>query len=190
TDIEFVLVGDGAMRPALAQQVETRQLTNVRLLPYQPKSELAHSLSAADAHLICVHPGASSCLMPSKLYGILASGTATVAVAPLESELCGIVREHDIGVAAPPNRPDLLADQLRFLADHPAETHDMGVRARHLAEDQYDRKIAIERFSELLDSLLTADRHSTGVDAVPDRTLLQPASQRPTSTSNTSSRHG
>lgn len=157
SDIAFVLVGDGAARPGLKRTIESRRLSNVQLLPYQPKSELAHSLSAADAHLICVHPGASSCLMPSKLYGVLASGTAAVAVAPLDSELCGIIREHEIGVTAPPDRPQLLADQIRFLADHPTETHDMGVRARHLAENEYDRNIAIARFSQLLDSLLLSD---------------------------------
>jgi len=187
SDIEFVLVGDGATRPGLMRAIESRGLTNVRILPYQPKSELAQSLSAADAHLICVHPGASSCLMPSKLYGVLASGTAAVAVAPLDSELCGIIREHEIGVAAPPGRPRLLADQIRFLADHPTETHDMGVRARHLAENEYDRSIAIARFSQLLDSLLPVDTHHAEkrrVDRAAQSSPLNPTADRTGSVTN------
>jgi hypothetical protein len=50
-DMLFLLVGGGALKAWLADQVLECGLTNVRFLPYQPKARLAESLSAADVHL-------------------------------------------------------------------------------------------------------------------------------------------
>ena len=71
-ELQFVFVGEGASRDALIKQSEG--LRNVTFLPYQPRERLAESLSAADLHLLPIRKEALDCLMPSKLYGILASG--------------------------------------------------------------------------------------------------------------------
>ena len=80
-DIQFVMVGDGASRARLEKIARERQLHNVRFRPYQPQSELAHSLSAADLHLVPLDARVTGCLVPSKLYGILAAGVPSLVVA-------------------------------------------------------------------------------------------------------------
>jgi colanic acid biosynthesis glycosyl transferase WcaI len=154
SDILFLLVGGGALKRPLEDEAASLGLSNVRFLPYQPKSELAESLSAADVHLVPLDPRVASCLMPSKLYGVLASGTPLVAVAPDECELAELTREHDVGVVAPPGEPEALADILRNLADEAWDLPEMGRRARRLAERQYDRNRVTARFAALLQETL------------------------------------
>ncbi|MGA2616460.1 MAG: glycosyltransferase family 4 protein [Thermoguttaceae bacterium] len=153
-DILILLVGEGALKRQLEDQVVQLGLSNVRFLPYQPKSELASSLSAADVHLVPLDPRVAACLMPSKLYGVLASGTPLVAVAPDECELAELTRRHNIGVVAPPGEPEALADILARLADETWDLGEMGLRARRLAEAKYDRKCVTSRFDALLHEVL------------------------------------
>jgi glycosyltransferase involved in cell wall biosynthesis len=153
-DILFLLVGGGSLQRQLEDQASKLGLKNVRFLPYQPERELAASLSAADVHLVPLDERIASCLMPSKLYGVLASATPLVAVAPEECELAELTLEHDIGVLAPPGQPEALAEVIEKLADHAWDLPEMGKRARRLAESHYDRRLVTRRFHALLRTVL------------------------------------
>ena len=155
-EIEILFVGGGADRPNLEAQSARLQLKNLRFLPYQPRDELAQSLSAADIHLISMHPEAHHCLMPSKLYGILASGTPVVAVAAIDSELAILIRDHRIGFVVAPRDPKALAQQIRWCADHRDELHEMGARARAMAIEMYDRKRQTSRFADVIERSISS----------------------------------
>jgi glycosyltransferase involved in cell wall biosynthesis len=77
--ITFVLIGGGSTRKRIEERVRAEGLRNVLLLPFQPKEELAQSLSAADLHVVPMQPGVFGTVVPSKIYGILASGTPMAA---------------------------------------------------------------------------------------------------------------
>jgi glycosyltransferase involved in cell wall biosynthesis len=154
-DILFLFVGDGAAKSGLQQLAESRGLANVRFLPYQPKSELASSLSAADLHLVSTDPRINGCLLPSKLYGILAVGTPVLVVAAPGSELCRLVEQHAVGLTAHPNDAAELAAKIEWSADHRPELTAMGSRARSLAVERFDRRHVTSRFATLLTDVLT-----------------------------------
>jgi glycosyltransferase involved in cell wall biosynthesis len=157
SEILFLLVGSGSFKPQLVEQVFERGLTNVRFLPSQPKSRLAESLSAADVHLVPLDPRVSSLLMPSKLYGVLASGTPLVAIAPVDCELAELTCAHQVGVVSSPGNPERLAAAIESLACRHLDVCDMGARARHLAEEQFDRRPTTARFALALRDILGLD---------------------------------
>lgn len=152
-EVLFLLVGDGARRPALEQTAARLGLANVRFLPYQSKSELAASLSAADLHLLPVDPRVIGCLMPSKLYGILAAGRPVLTIAPAECELAEVTRQENVGRLVAPGRPEELAEAVRWAADHRAEIAEMGRSARALALRDYDRSQITGLFGRMLQGL-------------------------------------
>lgn len=153
-DVVFLLIGDGASRRRLEETVRKQALGNVRFLPYQPKQRLAESLGAADLHLVPLDPRVASCLMPSKLYGILASGRPLVAIAPGDCELAQITRREAVGLVVPPGDPGALSDAIRQSAGQRDRLGRMGTTARQLAETHYDRHIATGRFGRMLARLL------------------------------------
>jgi glycosyltransferase involved in cell wall biosynthesis len=157
SDILFVLIGGGVNEKELKQQALGLALPNVRFLGYQPKDRLGESLSAADLHLVPLDPRVASCLMPSKLYGVLASGTPLVAVAPDDCELADLIREHEVGFVAPPSDPEKMAAAIASLSSQPEFCRRMGARARQLAETEYDRKRVTVRFGTLLREVLGLD---------------------------------
>jgi glycosyltransferase involved in cell wall biosynthesis len=131
-----------------------RSLGNVRFLDYQPKRELSVSLSAADLHLVPLDGRIVRYMMPSKLYGILASGTPLVAVVPEDCELAEFVRQERVGFVTAPGDPKSLADQIRVCADQRQELSDMGARARELSKERFDRRMITSRMGELLSEIL------------------------------------
>ena len=148
--IAFLLIGDGAKKPQLEQLVAKHNLRNLRFLPYQPKSQLSESLSAADLHLLPVDPRIIDYLMPSKLYGILASGSPVLAVVPEGSELANTVRDLGAGLVVPPGRPKTIAEAIRWAAAHPKRLTRMGRLARKAAVTLYDRKVSTGAFHGML----------------------------------------
>src|SRR5262249_33870263 len=106
------IVGDGAKRAALEQEVARRNLNNVRVMGYQPKGDLHESFATADAFLVSLKPGIEGYIVPSKLYGILAAGRPYVAAVDPSCEAADIAREHHCGILASPNDPDDLAARI------------------------------------------------------------------------------
>lgn len=157
-DIVFALVGGGAAEAGLRRIAERDRLDNVRFLPYQPKSELAESLGAADLHVVSVDREAIRFLMPSKLYGILAVGVPVLAVCPEWSGLHKEVTGERIGLTAEPGDAAGIATAIVEAAGRRDELAECGRRARRLAERSYDRRIVTARFAEALASVLPRGR--------------------------------
>lgn len=153
-EIRFVLVGDGATKEALLERASHLALENVLFLGYQAKSDLADSLSAADLHFIVLDPTIAGCLMPSKMYGILASGTPMLAAAPATSELARIVADQAVGFVVDFGDPGAIAERIEWAYRNRAALDQMGQRARQLAVEQYDRKCITRRFGDELHRLV------------------------------------
>lgn len=149
-EIQFVLIGDGATKSEMVARAKEKNLSNVLFLGYQPKDALAQSLSAADLHFVVLDPTVAGCLMPSKIYGILASGSATIVATSDGCELARMVRENDVGYVVAFGDAEALAERIEWSFRHPDERVEMGERARRLAVEQYDRSYITRTFGELL----------------------------------------
>lgn len=107
--IVFLFVGAGAARGQLETDAAERGLTNVRLVPRQPKSMMPRLWSLCDVSLIPLRDEAVfSTVIPSKLFESLGMGVPVIMAMP-EGEATGIVRETGTGRIVPPERPEDLA---------------------------------------------------------------------------------
>ena len=154
-DIVFAFVGRGNQEAALRNLVRSNGLPNVLFFDYQSQSELCHSLSAASLHLVPLTTSLSRCLMPSKLYGILAAGRPFLTNAPEGSELHTIAATHHVGLTVKAGSPQAIADQIKWAACHPAELEVMGRNSRQLAIAQYSKEHSVARFHDIMQEVLT-----------------------------------
>jgi glycosyltransferase involved in cell wall biosynthesis len=154
--IVFVLIGDGARKKWLIDGACRLGLPNIVFLPYRPKEKLAESLSAADLHVIPLAPGTGGCMVPSKIYGILAAGRPFVAIMEDLAEIARLAKEYGVGFVVTPGDDLALADTVLDALREPAELKKMGQRARVLAVERFDRKVATRRFAQMLDEVAHA----------------------------------
>lgn len=148
--ITFLFIGGGGKRETIETMVANLKLDNVRFLPYQPKEKLRYSLGCADVSLVCLDEGVEGLSVPSKYYGILASGRPVIAMMRERSEIAMSVRESGCGYVVPPRDSEELAARIRHLYDHPDVALEMGKRARQSLEKQYSRKVIAGKYFELL----------------------------------------
>lgn len=158
-DLLFVLIGEGARKAWMMREVATRSLRNVHFLPYQPKERLAESLGAADLHLIPLKAGAAGCLVPSKVYGIMAASRPFVAMMEANSEVARLALRHDIGSVVEPGDSSALTAVIRASREHPERPALMGLKARQLALRCFDRKNVTRRFGEVMAEIADASEH-------------------------------
>jgi colanic acid biosynthesis glycosyl transferase WcaI len=151
-DVVFAFVGDGADRRNLERLAAERGLANVRFFDYQPKAELADSLSAADVHLVILRPEIKRLLMPSKLYGVLASGTPAVVVADADCELAATVRENDLGTVIDARDGRELATALREVVGDRERLEQQAARAREYAVNRCGRGRSVTSFINVLNA--------------------------------------
>jgi colanic acid biosynthesis glycosyl transferase WcaI len=149
SNIELLLIGDGVKSAELKDQAHG--LSHVRFLPYQPRETLSESLSAANLHVISMDQSITGCLAPSKLYGILASGTPILAIVPKGNAVWRFVETNRLGWCAEPGNIDQIAQAMLAAASKPkSELFSMGMQGRSLAETLYDKQLCCGMFEQLL----------------------------------------
>jgi len=157
SEIVYLFIGEGAQKADLQRMVAQEGLSNVRFLGYQPREHLAESLGAADLHLIPLTRECSRCLMPSKLYGVLAAGRAYLTNAVPGTELHDLTVAHETGFVVPTQDPAAIAQAIRIAKATPDRLKQMGQNGRNLAMQQYTRTVCITAFSRMLQKVLGLD---------------------------------
>jgi glycosyltransferase involved in cell wall biosynthesis len=148
-EIVFVIVGEGAQRPALEAAARKLALPNLQFRPAQPRSHLSESLAAGDLHLVTLRPGCERAVYPSKLYGIAAAGRPVLFIGPTACEVARCVRENSLGHAA--DRDDIagMAAWIRHLAADPAAFATYAHASLRFAAG-HSAPVAIDRWHQLL----------------------------------------
>jgi len=153
-DVVVAIVGEGARKSFLQQEVERRRLTNVRFFPYQPKARLCESFATADVFIVSLKSGLAGFIVPSKVYGVLVAGRPFIAAIEADSEAARIARDHDCGIVVEPGNCDQIVTAIRQLRDQPVFRQRLGANAR-AAGLLYDRPRAIEAYRSLLEEAVS-----------------------------------
>ena len=156
--LTVAVVGEGSRRAELVALAELLETDAVRFLPYQPRSALSESLSAASIHVVGLAKGLSGYVVPSRLYGILSVGRPVIVAADRDSETAQLVERVECGVVVPPGRPELLAAAIRKAYEGELPLEEMGKRAREYVTEEADRTVAIDRYRRLLAELQAEGR--------------------------------
>ena len=152
-DVVIAIVGEGARKVFLQQEVERRKLTNVRFYPYQPKARLTDSFAAADVFIVSLKRGLAGYIVPSKLYGVLVAGRPFVAAIEADSEAAQIAREHDCGIVVEPGDREGMETAIRRLHGDPVLRADLAAHARS-AGLIYDRARAVEAYQSVFEHVV------------------------------------
>lgn len=144
-NFNFRFVGSGSRRQTLEQICRKEQIRNVEFLPYLVRSKLGESLSGGHLGLVTQIPATCGSVVPSKVYGILASGRPLLFIGPAESTPTLIIDRHQCGWRIAPGNVDGLVELLAELAERRDVIGRAGARARNTFEQFYDREQGVAR---------------------------------------------
>ena len=150
--VVFLFIGEGPRRLEVEAAARLRGIDNIRFLPSQSVEKLSESLSAADAHLVTMRQNLCGLVVPSKVYGVLASGRPCLFVGPGDSEAARLIRETDSGFVVEPGQSAQLASEILDWAGNPT-LHAAACRKARIAGAACTVQNAAEAFEEMLRGL-------------------------------------
>ena len=156
-DIHLLIVGTGSERPTVERWIASGRLPNVTLIDPLPRDGAVSVHQACDAALVSLVPGMLGVSVPSRSYNFMAAGRPIIAMVHSDSEIGRVVDSSGIGWRCDPGDWRALADTIEFVADHPDEAAEKGVRARQLAEQTYTLDVSVAALAEALDSANVRD---------------------------------
>jgi glycosyltransferase involved in cell wall biosynthesis len=137
---------------------------------YQPRDQLAATLSVPDVHLVSLNPKLEGCIVPSKIYAIAAAGRPAIFIGDPSGEVAKIINDTKMAFAVPAGAWQELRERILQLAGNPKLKTEMGKRARRRFERDWDKSIAINKWQQLLNDVIS-DSITTGIDTGPGNTL-------------------
>lgn len=154
-EIEYYVIGDGVMKPVLEKRRKELKLTNIHILPYQPRELMPAIITYSDVQFIFMSPDMDKQGFPSKVYTILScakpilvsSGENTPIVSFLKNLDCAkIETSEDIGA-----RVDDMAQWLTSVSRDTLK--EMGLNGEKVIKTQYSKDIVTQQYVDLVDSL-------------------------------------
>ncbi len=151
SNVLFAFVGGGPRLEEVRARVSLLALTNVEFRLDVPREELGHVLTAADVHLVTLHPDVSGLLVPSRIYEILAAGRPTLYVGPREGEIPELLHQGRCGTQVDNGETDRLTALIREYARDAQRCWQEGERARRLYQARYSSKQSLADWVRLIE---------------------------------------
>jgi len=148
--IVFLVIGGGAKLEELKQLVATRQLSNFVFKPYQPRTALSASLSAAEVHLVSLRPELEGLIVPSKFYGIAAAGRPVLFIGDPQGEIARLIESIGCGYVIEEGRAHDLQNRIMALSGQTGLKASLGGSARKALETLYGKDIAFAQWRNIL----------------------------------------
>ena len=155
-NVEYFVIGEGAKRGYVEDEVRKRGLDKLHLLPYQPRELMPAILSYSDASFIFMAPEMDGDGFPSKVYTIMAcerpmlilSGQNTPIVNFLKDKGCAkLITEKDFD-----RKVDEMVEWLRGISKD--DLRKMGKNGLAEIQAGYTKEKVTDMYVDLIDSLV------------------------------------
>jgi glycosyltransferase involved in cell wall biosynthesis len=147
--IHFLMLGGGTVEKDITRLVHDKCLSNIILLPFQPKERFWYMMAATDISIITQKPGGENVSLPSKVYTALAAGSMIIAATDKSSYLAAIVNTYRCGVVISPEDASVMADVILSMSKAPSLMVEYKKNARKTAETVYSKKIQCTKYRAL-----------------------------------------
>jgi glycosyltransferase involved in cell wall biosynthesis len=152
-DLKFVFIGEGDKKKEIEQMAHDLKLGNISFLPFQPRDHLPYSLTCGDVSLVTLERGLEGLSAPCKLYTSLAAGQAIWGLVGNDSEIAEIIEKYRCGFRTDQHDVDASVEMLTRLYNDRDLLAEIKGNARKCFEGNFDKKIAMEKYVELLKEL-------------------------------------
>jgi len=149
-NIIFLFIGDGGKKSEIESFVKKYKLKNVIMLPYQERSELPLSLGMADIQVLSLEKGYEKLAVPSKFYGILASGKPVIFIGNKNCHIAKTIDNNQCGFNIEIGNHKVLADAISYLERSKEELIIYNHNSRKTFENYFTLDNAIKLYLECI----------------------------------------
>jgi glycosyltransferase involved in cell wall biosynthesis len=151
TEIQFVLIGEGAYKNRVKEIIAERNIINVTLLPFQPYEEISHVFSLGDVGLVISKPGVGENSVPSKTRSILSASRPVLANFD-ENELKTIVNENQCGIFTKAGDKEAFKQAILELYRDKERCPQLGRNGRKFIMENLTRAVGTQKYVDVIKS--------------------------------------
>ena len=154
-DIDYYVIGEGVKLNYLKDNIEKYNLSNIFILPYQPRERMPEIIAFSDIQFIFMEPEIAAQGFPSKVYTIMACAKPLIVCSPEVSPIVNFLK--NIGCAkivTSMSAKDKACEILSWLKDVERDKlKEMGLSGYNEIKTKYSKDIVTAKYCKLLDSL-------------------------------------
>ena len=152
--IHFVLLGDGKEKPALINEAEKLELTNLTFLDPVPKNRAVEILSAADACIAILKPiEMYKTTYPNKVFDYMAARKPVILA--IDGVIREVVEEAGSGIFSTPGDPKVLSDIILYLYNNQKEAISMGNKGYDYLKENFSREEIAAELLGVMDKMVS-----------------------------------
>ncbi|MCY4159894.1 MAG: glycosyltransferase family 4 protein [Bacteroidetes bacterium] len=142
----IVVVSQGAGADWLKKTISERDISNLTILPYQPREQLPAMYAAAQILLVLLTEDAGEFSVPSKVLTCLCAGKPILTSAPKANLASRILECSGAGLVTEPDDFDSFTQDALMLIDEPELCQSMGKKGQAWANRKFDLNRITDQF--------------------------------------------
>lgn len=156
--IEFFVIGEGVMKHSLDAYIRNNNLSNIHLIPYQPRDKMSQLIAYADLHFIFMTKEMEGQGFPSKIYTIMACNKPLLIVCgkntPINNFLNTLKCAFITNAESIEEKCDDLIEFLKTAMNSPLTLQEMGNKGYHVITEQYSKDTVTMQYINLANEML------------------------------------
>ena len=156
-DIVFYIVGDGMLKNHLEYRIRDEKISNVKLLPLQPRGEYFNIINSSDISTVSLDDRMKAPCLPGKLINLLALKQPIIAIVPYDSETARVIQKAKCGVVIEPGHTEELENTILKLKDNIGFRQELGENGRKFLEENMILEENVAVYEEIFQELVSND---------------------------------
>jgi len=147
-DVIFVFIGGGKKKEIVLEF--KNKLNNILFFDYLPAEEVKYSLNCGDIALVLMTKEAKGCVVPSKIYELMAAGKPLIIVSAEGTELENIIEKAKNGFIIRPKDYRSIKEAILRLKKDKQLLEEMGKNSRDYAVKNFEKKRITDKYLDIL----------------------------------------
>lgn len=153
SDIMFLIVGEGANKEKLKQQIAETGINNVMVIDQKPRNDIPSYINASDAMLVTLRKDdVFKTVIPPKMLEFMACGKPVIL--GVDGQARKILEESGGGYYVEPDNHRDLAAAIKKLHKDPAGRKKMGENGRRHVLKHFDRRQKAKEYLKILEHVI------------------------------------
>lgn len=153
-DLIFYIVGDGMIKNHLEQRIGDEKITNVKLLPLQPREEYFNIIRSSDISIVSLDSRMKAPCLPGKLINLLAVKQPILASVPSDSEAAYVIQKAKCGIVTESGNIEEFEKAILKMKDNPELRKDLGENGRKFLEEEMNLEKNVAIYEHIFKSML------------------------------------
>lgn len=158
SEIIFFIVGDGMNKNHIGQRVSHEHITNVRLLPLQPRDEYYNIITSSDINLISLDDRMKAPCLPGKTINLLAVKKPVLAIVSNDTETYSVLKTIDPNIVVEPRDPEELKNTILRIKNNPDSGTFLAEKGKEFFEENMTLENSVKQYLEIFTKVVSESR--------------------------------